>query len=124
LPRLRLYAWWQDRALAGETAAALAASPSGASWMRAAPVLAAYAAGDTEAMMRHARQHLPSLTTGRVIARQLGMMFEIAIEVWLLCNAIDDATHMLAQLAQTPGYINLLWLDRCPLLAPLRDGAT
>jgi eukaryotic-like serine/threonine-protein kinase len=123
LPRLRLFSWWQDRALAAETAKALAAMTSGASWASAAPILEAYVTGDTAKMMHHAAHDLPTLTHRRVIPRQLGMMYEISIEIWLLCGGVDEATRLLGELAQTPGYINLLWLDRCPLLGPLRDGA-
>jgi len=123
LPRIRLFAWWEDRELAAETAQWLAATTSGASWAKAVPLIAAYAAGDLERMRQHAATDLPAITNRRVIPRQLGLMYEISIEYWLLCGGHDDATRLLGELAQIPGYINLLWLDRCPLLGPMRDGA-
>jgi serine/threonine-protein kinase len=123
LPRIRLFSWWQDRALAAEAAKAFAATTSGAAWTKAAPLLEAYANGDTEKMIDLAKHVLPAVTSRRVIPRQLGMMYEISIEYWMLCGGHDDAARLLGELAQVHGYINLLWLDRCPLLAPLRDGA-
>ncbi len=123
LPRLRLFAWWEDRALAREAADLLAGDTSGGAWQAAQPLIDAYARGDTPAMLEAAMRGLPVITSARVVARQRGMMHEIATEYFMLCGADELATEHITQLGVLPSFIDLLWLDRCPILVRLHKTA-
>jgi tetratricopeptide (TPR) repeat protein len=121
LPRLRLYAWWEDRALARETHDRLAQMKSGGAWESAMPALDAYANGDLETMLAGVRSMGPVLMSARVQARHRAFMHEIVAEYLLLCGDTEGALEKVTAVSAMGNFINLLWLDKCPNLAPLRD---
>jgi serine/threonine-protein kinase len=121
--RLRLYAWWRDRDLARETAALIASSRSGGSWMAAGPLVDAYARGEEASALDYVIKAMTMMTSARVIPRQRGLMHEIATENFILVGAPELALQHLAHLAALPGFIDLLWMDRCPLLVELHKHA-
>lgn len=120
LARLRLYAWWEDRELARETYEKIASMKSGAAWESAMPALQAYADGDLPTMLQRIRMVMPVLTSPRVLPRHRAFMHEIGAEYMLLCGDEEGAMEKVVAVAAMPNFINLLWLDRCPNLAPLR----
>jgi serine/threonine-protein kinase len=121
LPRLRLFSWWESREEARTLVNLMAKlGDSGASWLRARPMIEAYADGDMSKMREYTRTHLGALTSERVVARHRGFMHEVAAEMFLLMGEEDDALAHIIAASELPTWIDLLWLDRCPNLAPLR----
>ncbi|HEU0037327.1 MAG TPA: protein kinase [Kofleriaceae bacterium] len=123
LPRLRLMSWWQDPRLAIEALDIMRAHPTGASWQLAQPTLEAYVRGDLPAMLAIGRETIKQLTGDRVFPRHRAHMFELAVELFLVAGGRDDALEILDELGRMKAFLNLMWLDRCPNLAEVRDHA-
>ncbi|NOU29684.1 MAG: protein kinase [Polyangiaceae bacterium] len=117
--RIRLPFWWHDRAAAGSMAALLERNPTGALWDLALPMLKSYAAGGE---VEGANEIFESLTAMRVAPRQRCVMHEIAAEYFASSDRFDEVLAHVEAAAALP-FIDLLWLDHCPLLEPVRKTA-
>jgi serine/threonine-protein kinase len=120
---MRLFAWWEDRELAVRTGTMIAQHSTGASWEAAAPMINAYAEGRVVEVADLMKQAAPMMTSKRIIARHRSLMFKIVTEFLLLCDAEKEALDCVAEVARLPTFIDLGWLDACPLLARVRDEA-
>ena len=116
--RTRLALWWEDRAVAARCVEILETSTSGAAWERTLPLMRAYARGEppvTDETM------FDAMTSMRVGAFHKALMHEVAAECLAASGMFEAAFRQISAAAQLPTFINLLWLDRCPTLAPMRD---
>lgn len=112
----RLAYWWHDREMADRVAEQIERSAGRASWGLAAPLLRAYAAGQ-----RYADDGgvIGKITSTRVAPRHRCMMHEVATEYFLLQDEPARALGEIERAVVLP-YLNLAWLDGCPLLEPIR----
>ncbi|MBA3538424.1 MAG: protein kinase [Deltaproteobacteria bacterium] len=121
--RLRLFAWWGDREVAAQTVDLMIRSQSMASWQGARPVIEAYAQGNIAELIAYGRTELAKLTSARVIPRHRALMHETAAELFALMELHTEVLEQVTNAAALPTFIDLLWLDRCPNLAPIRATA-
>jgi eukaryotic-like serine/threonine-protein kinase len=119
--RLRLCTWWRDRELARQLIERIDRAPTGAVWEQSRSTLVAYVDGDLITMRRRIEDTMVRLLGERVITRQRVFLRQVAIENLMLAEAPELAVRHLLVLADEPGFIDLLWLDRCPVLEPLRE---
>jgi serine/threonine-protein kinase len=110
--------WWKDRAIARRLVDHMEKHPTGASWDRALPMFRALAEGRT---LERERETLDALTSARVAPRQRALMHQIAAETYAIWEMNEDALEHIERGAALPQFIELLWLDRCPALDPLRS---
>src|SRR5581483_6662214 len=82
-----------------------------------------YARGDVAEPLANLLQAIPYMTSERVIARHRSLMFQIVAEFTMLGGAESEALAAIEGLAKLSTFIDLDWLDRCPLLDPVRDEA-
>jgi serine/threonine-protein kinase len=118
--KLRLCCWWSDRAMAADLATLLPQQAAGM-WSTALPFLKAYAAGKELEFAPLVDRMFVGLTSARVAPRHRAMMHRIAAENAMLLGRRDMALDQIAAGALLPTFIDLVWLDRCPNLTPLRD---
>jgi TolB-like protein len=114
LARSRFALWEQDAALADRWLSLMATSPP-----------APHVARRAERVLRLARDRTPTgeadpqLDDLPTLARRAAFIVQINIELLLAGEGPERAEQRLAELMTYP-FFDLTWLDRCPLLAPLR----
>jgi len=112
----RLAYWWRDREMAGRVAEEISRTAGRASWSLAAPLLAAYAAGERRP---DAEAGMLQITSTRVAPRHRCMMHEVAAEYFMIYDDTERALDQIERAVALP-YLNVAWLDGCPLLEPIR----
>jgi hypothetical protein len=114
---VRTVLWWDDRALMARLADDFENRPTGAIWEVSAPFLRALSRRES---FPEADALFERLVAGTPPSRNRCRHIE-AIADWF--GASGDHERALAWLERldTPSFVNLLWLDRSPPLAPLRD---
>jgi Flp pilus assembly protein TadD len=116
--RSRLAFIFRDRDFARETAAVFrAAPPKGAAWEGAALLLDAFATGEQvpAPMVRGVLEGV-----NKAAPRTRAIIQQVFVEYFCATGDERAAIDLLAQAAEGPGFVNLLWLDRCAPVAPLR----
>jgi serine/threonine-protein kinase len=116
---IELAAWWDDRTLAVEAADGIERAKSGAAWEQAVPLLRAFAAGDTAGMKAIAERLFGGAVAG-MAPWQVAKRSSIAATWFLRAGEVEKALQAIETVAVQPTFLHLLWLDRMPLLAPLR----
>ena len=115
---VRSVVWWNDRARALELAESFAKSPTGAAWESAGPLLAALGASVPIPNLPEVFKNLPALAGATV--RNRCRITEAAAELCAMSGDVESAFAFLDQASSLP-FVNVLWLDRCPCLDPLRS---
>jgi hypothetical protein len=117
-------AWWDRPEMADEVAERIRSMPTGGGWERALPLFEAQARGErSEAVLAMTRQYFDAALVAHAPPGYRGMMARIGAGHFAWAGALEDALHMVEVAASQPGFIDLLWLDRAPFLAPLRESA-
>ncbi len=122
LQRARLALWWKDRAMAQRLVQDLAHIDLPIASVRdnLVPLLERAAAGEPlgegVTMFRVIADTSNSSLRQRAFFRQISVEFYCAATMW------TEALEALETAADLP-LVDVLWMDHCPLLAPLRDDA-
>jgi len=130
-PRLRLLTWWPDPALARRVATTLESSKTGAIWERALPMVQHMAEGefwpsaiavfdDLAEGARSAPQHRAFMLALK--AEYLGAFSTDPPQAGrgYVHSLREETLQTIEQAAALP-FVDVLWLDRCPALASVRD---
>jgi serine/threonine-protein kinase len=112
----RFAVWFDDRELAARSAELIRSHATGAAWERAGPVMEAIA---THTPLPDAARVLKAVTLDPMPPRHQALMFAIASEYYARMDLLDEALATLEQTVLLPT-TDLLWLDRCEALAPIR----
>ncbi len=116
LAEMRLAVWRRDREYAGRIADRLEGNQTGATWDLAAPFLRAIANSERPIYLDEVMARLTAPTVG---GRQRSLMHQIAAEAYASFGENERALGYVLGYASLTGF-DLNWVDRCPLLAPLR----
>jgi eukaryotic-like serine/threonine-protein kinase len=113
---MRFAVWFRDKDLALQAAETIEANASGASWDEATLLMRSFIRGEIEP---RAAEILAKITGPAVAPRRRALMEEIATEYYAIMGDHERALEHLVALAKLPA-TNLLWLDACEPIAPLR----
>ncbi len=114
---IRLALWWRDRALAEASSAMIKRAKTGASWDSASDLMDSFVSGT---LIEHAAATLRGLSGPGVAPRHRCMMHEIAAEYFATMGEKELALEHVVEMQRLP-QTDLLWMDRCPALGPLRE---
>ena len=112
----RIAVWWNDREMAAQCAAKIEAQPGAPSWKRAGGLMRSIARAEPFA---EAKETFAILTDPRTVPRQRARMHSIATEYYAVSVRTEEAFTSLGLLVELP-FIDLLWMDLCPALEPMR----
>ena len=120
IAQVRFVLWWNDRALARQLAATIEAAGQTANFARSLflPMMQGYAEGKSFGELIDIFRNFADTST--TSPRQRSFFFQLATEYYAAAGMPDEALDALEKAAALP-LIDLLWLDRCPVLAPFRD---
>jgi len=113
----RAAVWWRDNELATRTAEAIENAKAGAAWDPAAVIMRSMVSGT---LTPRADEIAAQLTDKAVAPRRRAVMHEICADYYAVMGQADKALDQVERLAKLPS-TNLLWMDACPTLAPVRD---
>ncbi len=113
----RAAVWWRDHELAARTAETIENAKAGAAWDPAALIMRSMISGT---LTPRADEIAAQLTDKAVAPRRRAVMHEIIADYYAILNQPEKALDHVEKLANLPS-TNLLWMDACPTLAPVRD---
>ncbi len=118
IAHMRLAVWFDDRPMAARCADLLEKNRAGAAWDKAVPLLRSVAAGT---YWEHAVPAFRAMADGaRNAPRHRATMLQLAAEYFASSGKVEETLVALEEAAQLP-LVDLLWLDRCPVFATLRE---
>jgi eukaryotic-like serine/threonine-protein kinase len=120
-PRIRFALWWQDRPIAGRVVRVLEDTldePDAISARPLMPMLKAITEGQSIDGTFHYLQAFTNLSAGS--PRQRAFYWQLNTEFFCVSDQLEEAFEALEKSAALT-LNDLLWLDRCPPLAKLRD---